>query len=144
MSAPPDRLTFFTDRDLGTRFPEILANAGLTIVRHRDRFPPDCDDETWLEAVGKAGWIAVSHDSKIRYKPNELDAVRRHGVRLLVVIGKAPLSELAENFARAAPRIRVFVAEHRAPWIAKVYRPSPKDLKRNPAAAGDVVLWYPR
>lgn len=99
MSVLRDSLVIFTDRDLGTRFPAILAEAGLTVNRHSDLFPPDCPDEVWLEDVGKKGWIAVTHDSRIRYKPNELAAVIRHRVRLLVVVGKAPFPELAKNFA---------------------------------------------
>ncbi len=75
MSEPRDLLVFFTDRDLGTRFPDILTDAGVNVRRYRDLFPPDCPDDIWLEAVGKEGWIAVSHDTRIRYKPNELSAV---------------------------------------------------------------------
>jgi hypothetical protein len=32
-------LVFFTDRDLGTLFPEILKDAGFSVERHRDHFP---------------------------------------------------------------------------------------------------------
>lgn len=80
---------YFTDRDLGNTFPDILANAGLRIERHRDHFPPDCRDEQWLSTVGKLGWVALTHDARIRYKPNELAAVVRHRVSLLVLVGKA-------------------------------------------------------
>lgn len=48
-------LVFFTDRYLGTRFPDILAVAGLNVERHRDHFAPDCSDKEWLEAVGERG-----------------------------------------------------------------------------------------
>ncbi|MGH9203417.1 MAG: hypothetical protein ACRD2A_19515 [Vicinamibacterales bacterium] len=63
---------FFTDRDLGKRFPEILAAAGLKVERHADYFSPATPDEEWLQRVGERGWIAVTHDRRIRYKPNEL------------------------------------------------------------------------
>lgn len=143
MSEPPDPLVFFTDRDLGLRFPEILANSGLRVERHRDLFPPDCVDEVWLERIGKEGWIAVSHDTRIRYKPNELAAVIKHRVRLLVVIGKAPFPELARHFVATMPRIAAFVEQHTTPWIGKVYRPSLSEIARNPEASGSVALWYP-
>lgn len=39
---------YFTDRDLGKRFPEILADAGLRVERHHDLFPADGSDEQWL------------------------------------------------------------------------------------------------
>jgi hypothetical protein len=97
-----------------------------------------------LETVGKEKWIAVSHDVRIRYKPNELAAVVRHRVRLLVVIGKAPFPLLAKHFVATAPRIIDFVEHHQAPWIAKVYRPHPSELAKNVNAAGSVALWYPK
>jgi hypothetical protein len=143
LSAPRDDLVFFTDRDLGIQFPEILAAAGLTVRRHRDLFPPDCPDDAWLAAVAKEGWIAVSHDTRIRYKPNELAAVVRHDARLLVVIGKAPYPQLARHFVATAPRIAAFVAAHQAPWIAKVYRPPSAELASDSLAPGSVSLWYP-
>ncbi len=81
---------FFTDRDLGKRFPEILREAGLTVHRHGDHFEPETPDEVWLAAVGAHGWIALTHNRRIRYTPNERDAVMRHRVALLVVVGAAP------------------------------------------------------
>jgi len=138
------KVVFFTDRDLGTRFPDILAAAELKVERHRDHFPPDCPDEDWLSAVGRRGWVAVSHDQRIRYKPNELAAVVRHRVTLLVVVGKAPFPQLARHFIATVPRITNFLAEHTPPLIAKVYRPSPTELAKNPDAPGTVALWYPK
>lgn len=126
------------------RFPEILVAAGLQVRRHRDHFPPDCPDELWLETVGKEKWIAVSHDARIRYKPNELAAVIRHRVRLLIVIGKAPFPKLAKHFVATAPKIIDFEKQHEAPWIAKVYRPTSTELAKDLDALGSVALWYPR
>jgi hypothetical protein len=143
MSGLPETV-FFTDRDLGSRFPDILAAAGLSVERHKDHFAPDCSDEEWLATIGERGWIAVTHDRRIRYKPNELAAIVRHRVALLIVIGKVPLPLLAQSFVATAPRILDFIASHRPPFIAKVYRPSPSELNRDPQAAGEVTLWYPR
>jgi hypothetical protein len=143
LSVPRDSLIFFTDRDLGSRFPDLPIAAGLNIRRHSDHFPPDCPDEVWLETVGKEEWIAITHDHRIRYKPNELAAVIRHNVMLLIVIGKAPFPVLATHFVATAPRITHFIERHTAPWIAKVYRPTPAELVRNQDAPGSVTLWYP-
>jgi hypothetical protein len=134
---------FFTDRDLGTRFPDILAAAGLTVERHQNHFRQDCPDEEWLQAIGRKEWVAITHDTRIRYKPNERDAVIRNRVKLLVVIGKAPFAELALNFVNTLPKIDRFLARNEAPLIAKVYRPSPGQLAANSGAMGDVSRWYP-
>jgi len=135
---------FFTDRDLGTRFPEILRSAGLSVEHHRDHFPPDARDEDWLATIGTRGWIALTHDRRIRYKPNELAAVVRHRVALLVLVGRAPYPTLATAFVATLPRIESFLARHEAPFIAKVLQPSPAELRLNPSAPGRVELWYPR
>lgn len=133
---------YFTDRDLGKAFPGILREAGLTVERHHDLFPPDGPDEQWLEYCGRSGRIALSHNRRIRYTPNELGAVVRHSVTLLVVIGKAPFPELAANFVATLERIEGFLERHPPPLVAKVNRPTPGELRRNSDAAGSISLWY--
>jgi hypothetical protein len=135
---------FFTDRDLGKQFPAVLENAGLFVERHADHFPPDCPDEIWLQEIGHRGWIAITHDARIRYKPNELAAVMRNGVSLLVVIGKAPHPQLARSFAATRHRVFNFLENHTPPFIAKVYRPPVAKLAKQPEAAGTISLWYPK
>ena len=135
-------VVYFTDRDLGKRFPEILRSSGLTVERHTDHFAPAAPDEEWLEAVGRRGWVALTHDRRIRYKPNELDAVVRHRVPLLVIVGAAPFPELAHAFVATAPRVERFLADHKPPFIAKVYRPTPAEIGRG-SVVGRVELWYP-
>ena len=85
-------VVFFTDRDLGLQFPAILTAGGLTVERHADHFAPDCPDSDWLAAVSAKGWVALTHDKRIRYKPNELAAVVDHKVALLVVVGEDRLA----------------------------------------------------
>ena len=134
---------YFTDRDLGKRFPEILADAGLQVERHHDLFPADGSDEQWLEYCGRNGRIAISHNERIRYTPNELAAVSEYGVTLLIVMGKARFPELAHNFVLTLKAIEALIEAHQPPLIAKVYRPTPGDLQRNPQATGSVKLWFP-
>ena len=135
---------FFTDRDLGLKFPAILREAGLEVERHSDHFRPDCPDDEWMADIAVRGWVAVTHDGRIRYKPNELAAVVRHDVTLLVVIGKAPYPDLARSFVATRARIDYFLESHAPPLIAKVYRATPSELAKSPNAAGRVELWYPK
>jgi hypothetical protein len=126
---------FFTDRDLGKQFPEILRAAGLKVERHVDHFPHDCPDEVWLREIGRRRWI--------RYKPNELAAVTQHRVPLMVVVGQTPFPQLAHSFVVTFPRVQRFIEEHTPPYIAKVYRASASDAAADPSAGGRVELWYP-
>ena len=135
---------YFTDRDLGKQFPAILVAAGLTVERHQDLFKPDGSDEEWLEHCGRNGRIALSHNERIRYTPNELAAVDEHKVRLLIVSGKAPFSELAENFVRTLAKIEAFLDRHAPPYIAKVYRPGAVSGAKGKALGGSIELWYPK
>ena len=130
---------YFTDRDLGKGFPDILRSNGLTVERHDDHFPPTATDEAWLKAVGGRGWIALTHNLRIRYTRNERDAVMEHRVALL---GKAPLSELAHSFVATLPRIERFLSGRKPPFIARVYRPTPAEAARG-ATAGHIEAWYP-
>jgi predicted nuclease of predicted toxin-antitoxin system len=135
--------TFFTDRDLGNIFPDVLKAAGLHVERHADHFAPTASDEEWLAHVGEAGWVALTHDARIRYKPNELAAVMQHRVVLLVIVGNAPHRELATRFVHSLPRIEAFLSAHDPPFIARVYRPSAAEIEKNVSAAGSVSLWFP-
>ena len=133
---------YFTDRDLGKQFPAIFAAAGLAVERHHDLFPPDGPDEQWLRYCGSNARVAITHDRRIRYKPNERAAVVTHGVALLVVVGNAPYPELAKSFVLTLPRVEALLETSKPPFIAKVTRPSPGELKRNPGAIGSVSLWF--
>ena len=116
----------------------------MIVERHFDLFEHNGSDEQWLQHVGEKGRVAITHDQRIRYKPNELAAVERHRVALLVVIGKAPLPLLARNFVATMPRISAFLEEHEAPFIAKVHQASVSEVAKDPSASGSVSLWYPR
>jgi PIN like domain len=129
---------------LGKQFPARLREAGLRVERFFDHFGDRTTDAEWLGAVGSRGWIAITHDERIRYKSNELAAVMQHRVALLLVVGHAPYPELAENFVRTIPRVEAFVSAHRPPYIAKVHRPSPRDSQLRAYAPGSVSLWYPK
>lgn len=119
--------------------PRILRQAGLRVERHDDHFPPTATDEEWLTEVGRRGWVALSHNKRIRYVSRETEALMNAGVRAFMLIGKAPHRELAENFVASIQRVEAFLAEHPGPFIAKVYRPSGE--RAGPDAAGRVSMW---
>ncbi|MGQ0650243.1 MAG: hypothetical protein ACT4P7_22100 [Gemmatimonadaceae bacterium] len=133
--------TFFTDRDLGNRFPLRLREAGIDAESHSAHFPDRARDEQWIRRVAAKRWFVLTHDERIRYRPNERDAVMTSGVGLFVLVGAAPAADLAENFVRMLPRVEAFIDRHPRPFIAKIYRPAPADLARDQAALGRVEMW---
>lgn len=132
---------FFTDRDLGKQFPNLLLQAGITVEKHADHFADIAKDEEWLTEVGRRGWYVLTHDQRIRYRSNEKAAVMQASAGLFVLIGKVPFSELAENFMMTFPKIEHFIQENPRPFIAKVYRPSESLIKINPGHPGRVEMW---
>ena len=134
--------TFFTDRDLGKQFPAELVSAGISVEPHASHFKHNTPDEEWLAEVGRRGWVAVTHDQRIRYKPNELAAVSAR-CRAPRPDRATPMPMLAKNFIASIARIERFFDRHRAPLIAKVYRAPPSELQRFPLAVGRIEQWYP-
>lgn len=133
--------TFFTDRDLGKSVPAALRAAGISVEAHAQHFAHDTPDEEWIAAIAAQGWVAVTHDGRIRYKPNEKQAVLDAGLALIVLVGKARHAELSENFVRSISRIEAFLEREAPPLIAKLYRPTPSELERNPEAPGRIERW---
>jgi hypothetical protein len=130
---------FFTDRDLGKSVPDIIRKAGINVVKHSDHFPDDAKDQDWLLEVGQKGWFCLTHDKRIRYKPNEKDAVMRAGVGLFILVGHAPHDELANNFVNTLSKIERFIGKHDPPFIAKIYR-APKKFRSFGKKPGSVKL----
>ena len=110
---------------------------------HRQRSGKEipCHTARGLATVGASGWIALTHDQRIRYKANERDAVMRNGVAMIVLIGKASYSVLAQSFVSSIERIEAFVERNRPPFIAKLFRPSAGELAADGNAPGRIELW---
>jgi uncharacterized protein with PIN domain len=73
-STPPDSpLIFFVDRSLGQKvIAEKLRQSGVNVEIHDDHFPQDAPDEHWIAEVGEKGWVVLTKDDRIRYRPLRL------------------------------------------------------------------------
>lgn len=75
--------------------------------------------------------------------PLEVAAIRRFRARLLVIVGThVPADERARNFVNTLPKIERLLATMRPPAIAKIYRPTPKELvfEGKPGSVKQVTL----
>lgn len=125
------RRGYFTGQDLGYRiFPDALEEAGLTVIRHDDAFrDPTTPDTEWLRRVANEGWIAITGNQDILRQPLKVAAIRESGAVMLVVVGThVPAQERARNFINTLPKIERLLETMEPPAIAKVYRPTPKEL----------------
>jgi len=119
---PPEPV-FFTDRDLGKRFPELLRDAGFRVVTHHDLFGEAAvADVEWLRLVGRRGFVVVSHDESQTRRRDEIEVLMAAGVRAFYVVGKAPLADLAQSFVAVRDQVVQLIRRRNEPFIAKVYR----------------------
>jgi len=121
MSEPRD-LVFFSDRDLGRRFPALLLAAGVRIERHDDHFGPDTSDEEWIGEIGRRRWVAVTRDQRIRYSPLALGILMQSGAQIFVLVGRLTTTEAADAFLKWQGEISSTALEENGAFIAKIRR----------------------
>jgi PIN like domain len=92
---------FYVDADLlGLAKTLSLLRADVTYPgdpggRVRKRIRPPCPvtspatkDREWIPVVTQLGWVILTRDSRIQEHRAEIDAVRTHGARMIVLAGK--------------------------------------------------------
>ncbi len=121
---PPEGTVFFIDRSLGVEpIRTALADAGLRIEIHDDHFDRDADDRVWLRDVGARGWVILTKDQRLRYRPLELAALRSSRARVFILVaGNLRGSEIAAVFVKALPRICKILASRSGPFVARITR----------------------
>lgn len=78
-------------------------------------------DEDWLGDVGEHGWVVLLKDTKIRYRPAELDAITAHGIRAFCLANaNLRAADQAERLVANLPQI-TRLAEKPGPYIYGVY-----------------------
>jgi len=100
-----------------------LGQSGVVVEIHDDHFPQNAQDEDWISEVGKRGWVVLTKDDRIRYRPAALDAYRRHNVRVFIFgTGEMKAQEMADAFVKALPKICRFAVRKTAPFFARISR----------------------
>jgi len=83
---PPDGTVFFLDRSIDVEpIRTELVKAGITVEIHDDHFARDEEDRIWLRAIGERGWVVLTKDQRLRYRPLELAALRASGAKVFVL-----------------------------------------------------------
>jgi hypothetical protein len=125
VSSNPPQLEIFCDRSLGRRkVPDRLRQIHPAVLAHDDLFPQDVDDEVWLRAAGERGWIVLTKDERIRYRPGEQRAIVEAGVRCFCLHPTKGMTgdDMAEVLARALPRILRIAAADAGGYVKVVNR----------------------
>jgi hypothetical protein len=83
--SPPEPRALFIDRCAWSgALGRALSEAEIPFVAHHDLFDHDTPDELWLAAAADKGWLVVTRDQRIRYRANELAAMRRAQLHVFV------------------------------------------------------------
>jgi hypothetical protein len=122
VAKPPDGTVFFIDRSLGLEpIRTVLIESGLDVRVHDKLFARDEEDSVWLREVGKKGWVVLTKDQRLRYRPLEIGALRASNARVFVLIaGNLRGIEIAETFLAALPRICKILRTRPGPFVARV------------------------
>ncbi|MGH2652816.1 MAG: hypothetical protein ACRDHV_00460 [Actinomycetota bacterium] len=105
--------------------PDRLRQVHPVVYAHDDLFPQDTDDEVWLREAARRGWIVLTRDDRIRYRPGEQKAILEAGVACFCLNPTKGMKAdgWAEVLVRALPRIlSVAAAERRRGYIKGVNR----------------------
>ena len=106
---------------MGRAIGRRLAAEGLRVELHDDHFALGTPDAEWLPVVGRYGWVVLTKDVRIRYHPNEKQALLAAGVRVFVFAsGNRSGQQMADAIVVALPRILKLLAAHRRAFIARI------------------------
>lgn len=75
----------FIDRSIPRSVADGLKRTRDDVIWLEDRFAPDAPDSEWLAVAGREGWLVITRDKRIRYRPAEKEAIREHGVGCFVL-----------------------------------------------------------
>jgi len=118
----PHEIVYFTDRDLGKRFPEILRAADLRVERHDDHFGQLTPDPEWIRETGRRDWVALTRDARIRYSPLAVETLMESGARLFVIVGRLTTDQAATVFLRQRKRVERLLRKESKPFVGKIRR----------------------
>jgi len=119
---PPDGTVFFIDRSLGIEpIRAALIEQSLLVEIHDDNFKRDEEDRVWLKSVGERGWVVLTKDQRLRYRPLEKAALRSSNARVFVLTaGNLRRSEIAAVFVSALPQIFKILRSRPGPFVASI------------------------
>lgn len=97
-----EQTVFYLDESIYSRaLVEGMRAAGANVRHAGGAFPFGTADEVWLTGSGRAGWIVLMRDKRVRYRPLEYLALRE--------AASVPLCSRVAPSPRAKPQWRWFV-----------------------------------
>jgi len=127
---PPDSLVYYLDANLdGPDLVKALRDAAMPCEAHRDHFPPDAADETWMPEVATRGWVVVTRDFAVKRRPTERAAWMASKATIVMVRGeKLSGADMTKMLlaAHADGRLDNYITKRIAPMV--IYLTAPGQL----------------
>ncbi len=71
--------------------------------------------------MGERGWIVLTKDTRIRYRPNEKQALLAAGVRAFAFTsGSLSGAQMNDAIVKALPRMQKLLAAHPHAFVARI------------------------
>jgi hypothetical protein len=130
-NSPPEEIVFFIDRSLGhSQLANSLRALGEVVITHDEKFPSDTPDDVWLKEAGRKGWVVLTHDTRIRYRKMEREALIENNTKAFVLTAKCLRGhEIAEVFVNSIASIKKLVGKYDNSLIATISRSSSVTVK---------------
>ena len=74
------RSVIFVNGSMPRSVADELKAIGKDAIAKIELFPDGTKDPTWLRKVGENGWLAITRDGNIRFRPGEKQAIIDHRV----------------------------------------------------------------
>ena len=87
-----------------------------------DHFASGTPDAEWIPQVAQRGWVALTHDRRIRYNRRNRDAAMSSGARIIVISSGNARAEMAQIFLELREQVMGFLRENESPFIARLYK----------------------
>jgi predicted nuclease of predicted toxin-antitoxin system len=114
-------LKFFVDNNLSRQLANGMKAFGEDVIHITEIFPDNADDTEYLPRVGSEGWILVTRDNRIRYRPAEQTAPREHQVGAFFMGGKnLNRCQLIQQLVRNWPRMKELAHKTPVPFAFQV------------------------
>ena len=100
-----------------------LAGCGVQVQFHKNHFADDECDEIWLPEVAQRGWLVLTRDKHIRYRPIEKQALMASGARTFVLVSSNLRGqEMANLLVKQLNKIEQIARNTRPPFVAAISR----------------------
>jgi hypothetical protein len=106
---------------MGRAIGRRLQHEGLRAELHDHHFAQGTPDAEWLPEVGQRGWVVLTKDTRIRYRPREKQALLAAGVRAFAFAsGNLSGGQMAGAIVKALPKMLKLLATHRRAFVARI------------------------